>query len=721
MDNIDPTSGEMSFYDSPEQVSDENGEVYLQESGLSLNDSDEDLPKPYLPLRPGEPIPVPEKPVERIPGRILPLKMRPVSGRYRSTGGIFQLELRVDIDRTRPMNYISGDFFRTSGATTLYVGSFIVKSPHIIVTTTAVTIEGVGNYSINTAAPKVKVTIPRRKIIQPQAPATVQFFTVIGRPGAVLACNFQSAYFRSVQFEQDWVSDITLPVFTSYNTGSLPSGGSSRTLSVPSAYAEAGIEMQTAGVWNSVPISLANSNSKWSNPELHAAMETHFSLWKDIPHWKVWLLAAQLHEIGPSLYGIMFDQQGKQRQGCAVFHQGIGGTTSDKLRLQLYTYVHELGHCFNLLHAWQKSYAVPPVPNRPSSLSWMNYPWNYPGGADAFWSNFPFQFDDQEVIHLRHAFRSNIIMGGNNFTVGSALDDPQAFSDPVIDNSGLQLELEARSTFSYGEPVVVEIKLRTSDLRGKIVNSHLHPNFGFVHIGIKKPGGQAVLYEPLIEHCIAEDMITLDNENPSIYESSYIGYGKGGFYFDQVGVYQLRAIYYAPDGSLVHSNILSLRVSAPFSIPDNEVADLFFGNDQGTLLYLLGSDSVSLSDGNDAFELVIDKYSKHPLAVYAQLVKGINAGREFKSMTSGNKISVRKPRFEESIKLLSSVVDITEKGKVIDNITANMTMRKMAHAQKMEGDDKSAKATMARMVSHFRKMTLKPHVIKLIEMQAKSI
>jgi hypothetical protein len=65
--------------------------------------------------------------------------------------------------------------------------------------------------------------------------------------------------------------------------------------------------------------------------------------------------------------GIMFDQLGPQRQGCAVFHQGIGGTTADKLRLQLYTYVHELGHCFNLLHSWQKSLATPPGTNRPGS------------------------------------------------------------------------------------------------------------------------------------------------------------------------------------------------------------------------------------------------------------------------------------------------------------------------------------------------------------------
>lgn len=91
----------------------------------------------------------------------------------------------------------------------------------------------------------------------------------------------------------------------------------------------------------------------------------------------------------PNLYGTMFDQKGKQRQGCAVFHAGIGGATADKLRLQLYTYAHELGHCFNLLHSWQKSLATPPQADRPTALSWMNYPWLYPSGSGSVLEQLP--------------------------------------------------------------------------------------------------------------------------------------------------------------------------------------------------------------------------------------------------------------------------------------------------------------------------------------------
>ena len=90
---------------------------------------------------------------------------RPVRGRYRNTGSGFQLELRVDVDGHRPMNRLSGDFFSTSGATTSYFGSFIVDAPTVTVTSSMVTVEGLGRYTWSAGAPKIKVTIPRTTIL----------------------------------------------------------------------------------------------------------------------------------------------------------------------------------------------------------------------------------------------------------------------------------------------------------------------------------------------------------------------------------------------------------------------------------------------------------------------------------------------------------------------------------------------------------------------------
>jgi len=632
---------------------------------------------------------------------IIPIIRRTVSGRYLGVLGSFQLELRVDVDRNRPMNRVSGDFFQVSGGTTTYFGSFAVDSAAVTATATQITIKGLGRFTFAAGAPVVQVTIARRTIFQPQAPATVQFFTTSSSPGATYTCGFSSAYFRRVLIETDRVSDVTTPVFNSYNTGSLPSGGSARNLSVVSAYAEAGIEMIPTGGSDVVNIAEAGANATWSNAELHASMQRHFTLWRDVPQWAVWQLVAQLHDLGPGLYGIMFDQQGKQRQGCAVFHAGIGGTTADKLRLQLYTYVHELGHCFNLLHSWQKSLATPPAPNRPAALSWMNYPWNYPnGGAPAFWGQFPFQFDNEEIVHLRHAFRNDIIMGGSNFGVGSALGR-DVLPDSVRDESGLTLNISThQKSFALGEPVVLELMLGTTDRRGRRVHSWLHPNYGMVKIVISKPNGEVVAFEPLIDHLVGEReaRVTLDD---AVHDSAYIGYGREGFYFNQPGHYRIRAAYAALDGSEVLSDIITVRVRYPVTSAEEELADLFMGDEQGTLLYLLGSDDESLQRGNDAFDEVLAKHGKHPMAQYARLIKGINLGRVFKTITAEKEraVTVRAAKHEESANLLSAVAD----SGVLDPVSTHMVLSNLAAVQRKGGDEDAAQKTLSKLTAMERK------------------
>ena len=64
----------------------------------------------------------------------------------------------------------------------------------------------------------------------------------------------------------------------------------------------------------------------------------------------------------------------------------------------------------------------------------MNYPWRFPGGPAAFWS-VPVRFDAQELVHIRHAFLKDVIMGANPFGTGAALEDLESWSQPVEDRS----------------------------------------------------------------------------------------------------------------------------------------------------------------------------------------------------------------------------------------------------------------------------------------------
>ena len=621
---------------------------------------------------------------------------RPVSGRYRGRLGGFELELRVDVDRVRPMKKVSGDFYSVSGGTVTYFGSFIVNNPVITISATRVTCRGLGQFTFSASAPVVQVTIQRRAIFQPPAPAQVQFFTQTGSPGATYTCAFESAYFRTLQLETDSVSDVTTPVFSAYNTGALPSGGPARNLSVVSAFAEAGIEMRPTSGTNVINMTETGNNAKWSNAELHDSMVRHFTVFRNVPQWAVWLAVAQDHDFGPGLLGIMFDQLGPQRQGCAVFHRGLGGATPQQLRLQLQTYVHELGHSFNLLHSWQKDLANPPGVSRPRSLSYMNYPWGYPDGEAAFWAAFPFQFDDGEVIHLRHAFRNNIAMGGNPFTVGSGLINPEIMGDPIADESGLKFEISAKPRFALGEPVVIKLTLGTRDERGKTAHPYLHPNLQMTTVAIAKPNGQVVAYEPWIDHLVGPSEQDLTLGEP-IEDSAYIGFGKGGLYFEQPGLYQIRAIYHALDGSRVYSNVLNLRVRYPATADDERLAELLMGQEQGALFYLKGSDSDSLSRGSAAFDQVLEEYSKNPIADYVRFVQGWNLTRTFKTIEErAASLRIRPADTAAADQLTISAV---AEASPIDAITKSQALNNLATAQKTAGDAKGASKSLAMAAS----------------------
>jgi hypothetical protein len=580
----------------------------------------------------------------------------------------------------------------------------------------------------------VRVTIPRVTVVQAPRPATVQFLTPPSTLGASYLCPFGSRRFRTVQWEQDSVAG-TVP-FVSYDTGSLPqpAGSPARILSVSKAFAEAGIELQQAGTPNVIPVSAAGAGAapSWSDSELHSAMVNHFSLHANQPQWRVWMLVATSHDQGAR--GIMFDYSDTfQRQGAAVFYDAIQGADATTQRAQLRTYVHELGHAFNLLHSWDKGFADPPRPLGPNGglgdLSWMNYAWKYqppppaPGGESAYWASFPFQFTDNELVHLRHGFYRDVIMGANAFAKGAAEIDPELFDDPLTDNSGLAFELRAKEGFGYGEPVVVELKLSATDLRGRETHGYLHPKDDFVSIAIRQPSGRVVRYRPMLRRCMDEDRsVRLDSGQPAIYDSAYIGFGRDGLYFEQPGRYELRAQYVAADGSRIVSPVLRLRVRPPASVADERVGELMMGEEQGKLLALLGSDSDSLQRSREALDAVVTEHSDHPLAVYAQLAKGINCGRDYKDLTPDKRLHVREAEPQKAAKLLAAVEQASagddEAG--VDNITLNMAMRRHARAEARAGSPLRAANVMDRMVSIFESKGLNAHVLQKVRMQAEA-
>ncbi len=652
------------------------------------------------------------------------LPMQAVSGKYLGTTGSYEMELRVDIDGARPCNLVSGDFYSVSGSVKTYFGSF--KSGVLSVTWASgmVTITGVFSTTWVTSNNHFRITIPRTSIlITAHAQATLTFLSASNVPGSTYVCAYNSPYFRSIKLEQD--REVGASFLASYDTNVMPHPGTGRVLTIISAYAEAGVQMVPTAGSDTVPTIEAGPDAVWTNAELEAAMHHHFSIISDSPQWQTYLLACvSRHEQtsgGSVLFGIMFDLTGSsQRQGCAVFQTQInnfygGAGTNDVNRHTMYCYVHELGHSFNLLHSWDKG--------RPNSLSWMNYDWKYDqlNGAGSYWANFNFRFDDQELVHIRHDYRNSVIMGGDNWNVnagfGTGEDQIDLTKGMVENNSGVGLELYSKASFVLNEPVVVELKLHLNGKEEVTVNAMMHPNFDFIKLTIKKPNGEIVRYEPLVEHLCIPKMVKLDQSNPSIYESAYIGYGKDGFYFDQPGNYIIKAAYPTSDGGYVTSEDLKIRVKSPITPEEDQICDLYGGDEQGRLFYLLGSDAAHLQKGNDALKTVVDKYGDHPLCAYAALVQGINAGRDFKCVDENKQITVRKNDVGRNKEMLDKVLEMAQKGAGIDNITLNYAMRKKAECHLKNGDKKTAEATLSKMKNYMVKQGLKQHVIEHIDQQ----
>jgi hypothetical protein len=663
------------------------------------------------------------QPPEGVAAAVQPLQIRRlVSGSYSGTAGGFRLDLRVDIDRTGALNTASFDFF-SIGAVTNYFGSYRLSSPLISYTSTKAVINSgfVGTKAV--WANRVRIEIKRNLIFSPAAPAVVTFFRN-NVQGAIYSCSFAGPYFRSVLLETDYETGTSL--FGDYDTASLPCPPPSRVLNTVKAYGEAGVNMVLTGKNNSVTNNEAGPDARWTETEMHASMIKHFSKFSNLPQWAVWLFAAK-RATSSTLLGIMFDYLPNikpHRQGCAVFQDTIKNyhpTTADYNRHLLYTYVHELGHAFNLLHSWDKS--------RPDSLSWMNYDWLYDqrNGFGSYWNNFSFIFDSGELLHLRHGFRNNVIMGGSDWAVGAGLEHGEVIDiftqDMIQNNTGLQLEIEpVKKSFIMGEPVVVEVKLRCMDMNGRVVNANIHPRYDQVRVGIMKPNGKIVAYEPVAHNCVLPKEVQLTKEDNTAYASAYIGYGKEGFYFDQPGFYRIKAAYRTFEGSIIQSEEISIRVKSPVTATEDEIADKYFTTDAGMLFYLLGSDAETLKEGMEDFKLVSEKYKNNPLSIYAEMVIGVNEAMKFKVVDPEiNKVVVRKRNLTAAKSKLGKVISASKGNEGVDNITLNWLYRHLAKGYLLEGDEKTAKSTLKEMEDTFKAKKLKPAVMQTISKQASSV
>ena len=468
----------------------------------------------------------------------------------------------------------------------------------------------------------------------------------------------------------------------------------------------------------------SDPGSDWDWAELHDLMEARFDLYANTLQWNVYGLVVPWFE-DHGVYGIMFDWAGGQpgdtffRQGAAMARDATIGRVSGTLyntvakqnRLLLWTFAHEIGHAFNLPHTWSRN-----INPNAASVSFMNYPWGYSSGESNFWANFRWEFDDVELIWMRHADRNSVIFGGINWIWNNL----SSFTEPTLEatDTPLSLEIRAREIFDYAQPVQIELKLKNTSSTPQTVLSLLEPEDEWVEFFVTQPDGQSIRYYPPMLRSKKPEMTTLA-PGEAIYQSILLSFSAKGPLFDKPGEYKVRAYYNAANEGLVVSPACRIRIATPKSQSTEELAHLVFSNEASKFLYFGGSErypqtTQRLKEAAEKF-----KDSDPNVVPYIHAAFGKLQSRPFKKlMQKGEKrfVTKRKANLEQATQHLEAARKLPASGvSALDNITYNRLSVLLSNVYKEKRQNKEALRVLQESLQYFQKRQVTKPVLQEYE------
>jgi hypothetical protein len=539
---------------------------------------------------------------------VFPIR-RNVSGTYRNAtpaGSGTILELRVDVDGRRPQQRLSGDLyfhFHFCGPITLYTRSFVVEDLTIDSAADEITISGPVIYynDPTNTSDSIRVEIPRVSIFAP-APAACVHWLTLGKIVATYACPKISAYFRTAMLEIDRFQGTAFPADMDPDVDPSPSGLPA-SVGIRSVFQRSGIDLTVEQDDLLNDPDSGDPGDNWSEAELHDLMEARFDRFANTLQWNTYgVIVPRFGDpnYNSGYYGTMFDWGGWQtgdtyfRQGCALAEEATRGRESGTLydssdkkdRLVLETFIHEVGHSFNLPHSWQRGTNADSA-----SESFMNYPWGYTGGASgetAFWENFRWEFDDVELIWMRHADRNDVIFGGRDW-IGNNLS---AYSRAEIERPGgaLDLSVSSAEVFDFGVPVTLQLALtNTSSAPLSVVVDQLQPEDGLTRVFIERPNGDIVEFVPPVLRHKAPPEPTELAPGEAAYESILLSFGAKGHQFADPGEYLIRVLVPCFPFGYVVGRAHRIRIAAPATRASEDLAHLLTGYEASKFLYFGGS------------------------------------------------------------------------------------------------------------------------------------
>ncbi len=622
---------------------------------------------------------------------MLELRRDMVAGSYFGMQPGSALILRVDVGRDDSIDIISGDVFEQTGPQSFRIS-------HSFRSTTLVLGDRDDSQLLRCPVKIFGPDMPgdaRLDLSIPDSGELVATYTPLGNTSYQL--SKESELFRQVEIQVDQVQDVPLPEpFDTQSHSDTSATFPPQDLTFESTFRNAGIDLDVQLGNPNLPLTLAGSDGLWTKDELHDAMTEHFSGHADARQWQLYLLLATRYK-SPGTLGIMFDGTGDfPRQGCAVFydHPALSGATGPtQKREYLYTIVHEIGHTFNLLHAFQKGFfhsnGVLP---RPASLSWMNYPFLYPfgyagdadwDGTNDFWTKFPFVFDHQELAHLRHNDLREVVMGGRSFGFAGHLEerefDRHTQDTEVAQDTDVSLTLWLPEIVDFLEQVEGDVRLRNEGLETVAVNPNIEPTAGGIELLVRRPCDRfPKVYRTFYRGCVKEDLVNLA-PGEAIYQEISPAFARRSWLIDEPGTYEAQAVGWLPDGRKLISNIVRLRVRVP-TREEETIANDFFTYGTGAYFGLDGSRTDSLESTRQFLDEVSDRLPEGGIARQIATTNALRDTRVFKSVRNAE-IILPDDRGDRARDLLSALgADVDQRAVTISESQGHLRLRRMLGA-----------------------------------------
>jgi hypothetical protein len=547
-------------------------------------------------------------------------------------------ELRLDVDARYPQLMASGVIRRPPAVTLEWVAKLTETAPD----TWAGPIVFERSPDATFPWTRAQITVTRSEDADQQT-ARLRLTRPGGQPRNS-TLTYRSSHFRPLNLEFDWERGEATTL--SYDTGSHPNRPASlpiETLTLQQVFERAGFGVSTTA-GGAVPRRGAGADNLWSDQEMHDAMQDYWSHFSPQAAWAIWVFFASLHEPldGPpeDLGGIMFDTIGSiQRQGTAVFTDsfisvpppGDPNPTAAVKRMLFWTTCHEMGHCFNLSHSWDKTAGRTwmPLRDEPEVRGFMNYPFVVRGGERAFFRTFKYRFSAQELQFMRHAPRRFVRPGDAAWFDHHAFEAADDATDP-----GLMLEVRVNrepAHFEFLEPILVELKLTNVSGDPQVVDDRLLRHSGALTAIVKHDRRGAREVVPFAQHCW-KPRRTVIEPGGAMYAPLLIATGQNGWDLSDPGNYTVQLALHH-DGLDLVSNALRLRVAPPRSYEEEAIAGDFFTDDVGRAISFTGS--AALTGANDTLRETVERLPDRRVALHARLALGNVAARDYKRLQVG--------------------------------------------------------------------------------------